>query len=234
MPEEHCFGSLQTLRVRVAALDAAGSPLTGLHGYVTDALIDATIDAEIEEGDEFTVKNASGAICQTYKDCDRFKRATVEMNLCHLDAELLQLLVGGSVIRDLGGAGVGDAIGYEVPTLTSPCANGVCLELWTRAWDSGAPATPPFAGGSTLVYFHFVLPKVKFALGSLNFENDFMTIPVTGFGDENPRITANGPFDDWPADVASRGGITSPLGFFMDSSIPDAACGQISVSSAAS
>lgn len=234
MPEEHCFGSLQTLAVRVAKLDANGSPDTGTNGYVTDAIIDGTIGAEIEEGDEFTQKNAQGAICQTFKDCDRFKRANVELNLCHLDAELLEMLVGGSVIRDLAGPGVGDAIGYEVPSASGECPNGVCLELWTKAWDGSSQATPTFAGGTTIVYFHFVLPKVKFQIGDLNFENDFMTIPVTGFGDENPRITANGPFDDWPADVASRGGITGALGFFLDTTLPTVTCGAIDVPSAAS
>lgn len=234
MSEPHCYGSLQTVAVRVAQLDANGSPATGTNGYVTDAIIDATLSAELEEGDEFTMKNAQGGICQTYKDCDKLKRITVEMNLCHLDSELLALLVGGSVIRDLGGAGVGDAIGFEVPDVSDPCTNGVSLELWTKAWDSSTQATPPFAGGTSIVYFHFVLPKVKFQIGDLTFENDFMTVPVTGFGESNPRVTSNGPFDDWPADVVARGGITKPLGWFFDETVPTPTCELISVSSAAS
>ena len=235
MPEEHCFGSLQTVAIRVAKLDANGSPLTGAgNGYVTDAMIEATIGADIEEGDEFTVKNAAGSICQSFKDCDRFKRATVEMTLCHLDAELLTMLVGGSIIRDLAGTGSGDALGWETAGADDACVNGVALELWTKAWDGSSQATPPFGGGSTIAYFHFVLPKVKFQLGDLNFENDFMSIPVTGFGDENPRITSNGPFDDWVSDIVARGGITGALGFFLDTTKPTVACGAIAVPSAAS
>lgn len=235
MAEPACFGSLQTVAVRVATLTVAGGPNTGaLHGYVTDAVIDTKIDVEIEEGDEFVLKNAQGAICQTYKDCDRFKRVTIEMNLCQLDAELIQLLCGGSVMRDLAGTGLGNAIGYEVPHVTDACQNGVCLELWTKAWDTSVQATPPYAGGNVAAYFHFVFPRAKFSLGSLNLENDFMTIPVKGFGDENPQITSNGPFDDWPADVSARGGVTGAMGFFLDTTKPTPACGAITVSSAAS
>lgn len=235
MPEPHCFGSLQTVAVRVAALDANGSPSPGASkGYVTDAVIEATVGVEVEEGDEFTLKNGWGGICATYKDCDRVKRVTVEMTLCQLDGELLSLLVGGSNIADLGGAGVGNSIGYELGDIDDACANGVCLEIWTKAWDGTSQATPAFAGGNTVVYHHFVMPKVKFQLGDLKFENDFMQVPVKGFGDSNPRITANGPYDDWSADIVARGGITNSLGWFMDATLPVAACGFKTVSSAAS
>lgn len=235
MPEPHCFGSLQVCRMRIAKLNASGSPLTGaLNGYVTNALIEATVDLEIEEGDQFTLKNGCGEICQTFRDCDRLVGASIEMDLCHLDAELVAFMTGSSVIRDLGGAGSGNAIGMEFAGTDDACADGVSLEMWTKAWDNTVQATPPFAGGNTNVYFHFVFPRTKFHVGQLTFENDFMRVPVAGFAEENPRITSNGPFDDWPADIAARGGITNIGGFFLDSTIPTAACGAISVSSAAS
>ena len=235
MSEPHCYGSLQTVALRVAQLDVNGSPDDGAaNGYVTDAVIDVTLGADIEEGDEFVLKNGSGAICQTYRGCDRMKRATIEMNLCQLDAELLQLLIGGSVIRDLSGAGVGDAIGYEVADVDDACPYGVCLELWTLAWDGSEQATPPFAGGNTIVYWHFVLPRAKFQIGDLTIENDFLTVPVTGFSEANSRVTSNGPFNDWPADIVSRGGITKPLGFFLDSTVPTPTCDRIAVTSLAS
>lgn len=235
MPEEHCFGSLQVCRLRVAKLDANGSPSTGAAtGYVSNALVQATVDLEIEEGDQFTLKNGCGEICQTFRDCDRLIGASIEMDLCHLDAELIAFMTGSSIIRDLGGTGDGDTIGMELASSDDACPNGVSLELWTKAWDSNVQATPPFLGGSTLAYFHFVFPRTKWQVGQLTFENDFMRVPVRGFAEENPRITANGPFDDWPADIAARGGITNIGGFFLDSTIPTASCGAIEVPSAAS
>lgn len=234
MPEEHCFGSLQVCRLRAARLDANGSPLTGTYGYVSDALVEATVDLEIEEGDKLTQKNGCGNICQTFRDCDRITGASLELKLCHLDAELISFLTGSTVIRDLSGTGQGDAIGMEFPASDDDCPNGVSLELWTKAWDNTQQATPPFLGGGTIAYFHFVFPRTKFQMGQMKFENDFMEIPVSGFANENSRITANGPFDDWPADIAARGGFTNVGGFFLDDTIPTASCGAISVPSAAS
>lgn len=229
-----CYSSLQVCRLRVALLDGNGSPDDGAaNGYVTDAIINAKLGVEVEEGDEFTIKNGCGAICAQYKDDDRVKGATIGLELCHLDAYLISLLTGGSRILDLGGAGSGDTIGYELPG-TDGSNPGVCLELWSKAWNGAALATPAFAGGSTAVYFHFVLPLTKFQLGELTLENGILKVPANGFGRENPRITSNGPFDDWPADVVSRGGITKAMGWFFDTSMPSASCAPVNVTSAAS
>ena len=235
MPEPHCYASLQVCALRVAALDANGSPDNGAaNGYVSDALIEATVSLELEEGDDFTVKNGCGAICQQFRDCDRLKSLSFELQLCHLDAELISLMTGASLITDLSGGGAGDAIGLEFPGIDDACPNGVSLELWSKAWDQSSQATPPFAGGGTNVYFHFVFPRTKWTIGELKFENDFMRVPITGIGEENPRITSNGPFDDWNVDVAARGGITNMGGWFLDTTLPTAECGFITVPSAAS
>lgn len=233
--EPHCFGSLQACMTRVAKLTSSGGPDDGsTNGYRTDALIELTVDPEIEEGVNLRVRNACGSICQTFRDCDKLVGLTFAMQLCHLDAELLAMLTGGSVIRDLSGAGVGNVIGFELPSSEDACPNGVSLEEWSKAWDNSAVATPAFAGGSTAVYFHWVFPKTQWQIGQLKFENDFMRVNVTGFALENPQITANGPFDDWPADVAAYGGITNLGGWFFDTTLPSAACGSVAVSSLAS
>lgn len=235
MSEPQCYSTVQLCAMRVAKLDAAGAPDAGTsNGYITDATIEATIGVEMKEGADLEVENGCGSLCAAFKDCDRVKRSTVTMNLCTLDSELLSLLIGGTVFSDLAGAGVGDTIGYELPKISDACPYGVCLEFWTKAWDGAQQATPPFAGGTTPVYFHFVLPRAQFQLGSFDLKNEFGIIPVEGFGDENENVTADGPYEDWPADIASAGGITSALGWFFDSTLPTAACGFAEVTSAAS
>lgn len=216
------FGSLQAVRIRAAKLDANGSPLAGAsNGVVVDGVIQVKMAPEIEAGAEFTTKNGQGGICQTYKDYDRIKRVGVEMTLCNLDAPLISILCGGSAILDLGGPGSGDVIGYELPNYDDAPNYGACLEVWTKAWDGSVQATPPFAGGTTIAYWHFVLPKVKCQVTDLTAENEFMKVPLKGFGDDNPRVTSNGPWDDWPADIIARGGITNALGWFLDTTLPD-------------
>jgi hypothetical protein len=226
MPSPHCYGSLQVCALRVAALDASGAPLPGAsNGYVSDSLIQASVSLELETGDDFTLKNGCGAICQTFRDCDRIKRAAVDLELCTLDSELIALLIGaGTLFTDTG---TGDAIGYELPSSAIDCPDGVSLELWTKAWDGASQAAAPFLGAPS--YYHFVFPKVRWQMGDLTMENEIMSIPLTGIADENPGMDADGPFDDWNADIILAGGFTTVGGWFLDDTLPTAACGYIAV-----
>lgn len=225
MADEFCYTPLQVCALRVAKLTNTGAPDPGVsNGYISDALIQADLGIELEEGDDFTLKNGCGSSCATFKDCDKIKRATIEMELCQLDSELLSLLIGGTLFSDSG-----DTIGMRVPQLADACPNGVSLELWSKAWNGSAQATPDFLGGSTIAYFHWVLPKVQFQLGDVTLENEFVRIPVTGFGEENENLTIDGPYNDWQTGVAAGGGVPSALGWFLDDTLPTAQCGFVEV-----
>lgn len=224
MSDPHCFGSLQVCRLRVAELGTNGVPVEGAAtGYVTDAVIKVDVSTEIEKGDELTLKNGCGSVCQSYQDYDRIKRLSVKMDLCQLDSELISMLVGGD-LYDTGG----DTFGYALPSVNDTPPAGVCMELWTKAWDGTEQATPASTSNNA-AYFHWVLPKATFTLGHITMENDIMTIPVEGYSNENTSLPAHGPFNDWPAAITAAGGITSPGGWFLDDAIPDAACGFIAV-----
>jgi len=226
MPEPQCFAPLNLCAMRVAALSSGGAPQPGAFGYRTDAIATASIGLEIEDGEEFTVKNGCGTIAQTVKQPSKVKGSTVTLELTNFDPALLWLLIGNSRrIVDSGGAGSGEIIGWEAPLVSAAAGNGVCLELWSKAWDSTVQATPAFAGGSTAVYFHWVFPKVIFTLSDLPLQEDFTTTTVEGVGSENPNLTANGPWNDWPSDVAGPGGFSGSVGFYYDSTIPTSVCG---------
>lgn len=219
-----CFSSLQAVAIRVAKLTAAGAPLTGgNNGYATDALIDVTAKVELSTGDEFTVKNGAGAVCATFKNCDNIKRLTLDMNLCQLDAYLLNFLTGAPLFTSGG-----NPIGWQYPSVTAGCPNGVSLEVWTKAWDATQQAVPAFTSPSA-AFWHWVFPKTKWVQGDLKMENNIMVVPVTGTSEENASITANGPYNDWPAAVAGPGGITHVGGVFLDPALPALACAPITV-----
>ncbi len=226
--DPHCFGSLQVCATRVGKLDVNGAPDPGANnGYVTDALIQAGVTLDIRDGDEFELINGCGGICQTFKDCDRILRASISLELCTLDSELISLLLpNGQLFTDTG---TGDAIGFELPPSDEDCPFGTSLELWTKAWDQNQQATPPFLGGSTIAYFRFFFPKVRWQLGDLTLENEILRLPVNGIAEENDQITVNGPFNDFNVDVAAQGGITNVGGWFLDGTIPTAQCGFIPV-----
>lgn len=216
MPSPHCFGSIQACRLRVGRLDAGGAPSPGANNlYVTDALIQIQTTYEIETGEEFTQKNGCGAICQTFKEDDKIKRVTLELQLCQFDYELLEMLLGATLITsDL--VTPGGAIGIDLPPSTAGAQNGVSMEAWTKAWDGGEQ--PVSALGDPL-YHHFVWPKTTWVPGQRTLESGILVVPVSGIGTENSTI-GDGPANDFP--------IWGPEGaelVFLDDTIPDAVCG---------
>lgn len=224
MSDPHCFGSLQVCRLRVAELDAAGEAVAGVsNGYISDAVVKVDVGVEIEQGDELTLKNGCGDVCQSFQGSDKIKRVTLAMDLCQLDSELVSLLVGGTLIDSAG-----DTIGWALPSIDDAAPNGVCLELWTKAWDGTEQATPASLGGAA-AYFHWVFPRATFTLGDVTMENDIMVLPLTGYGNENSSLNADGPYNDWPGAVAAAGGFPTAGGWFLDDTIPEAVCGFVEV-----
>lgn len=179
-------GSLFALGMRVTKLDAAGAPLVGpTNSYTTDALIQAQIGLEYEDGEEIIQKNGAGRICLTYKANDSLKRGTITgLQVCTPDPNILQFMVGGNVLER------GDQqVGYQAPEVGSdPNPNGFSLELWTRAIIDGA-----FAG-----YFWWVLPRANVRpTGEWTLSGaDPMVPEFEGSATQNPNWL-DGPANDW-------------------------------------
>jgi hypothetical protein len=220
MPTQHCFGSLQACRIRLARLEASGHPFEGAgNGYVSDAIVKLDVSVELSEGDDFEIRNGCGAICQTFKADDKIKRLNLSLELCQLDADLLELMAD----CDLFISG-GNTIGWQFPSVSAADNPGVCFEVWSKAWDGTAQAVPALTSPAA-AYWHWVFPKTKWTIGDVTMENDLMTVPLNGTSEENSQITQNGPFNDWPVGAfVSRVG-----GAFFDSAIPAATCAYTTV-----
>ncbi len=242
MPNPNCYGALNIIAVRVATLAANGAPATGANrGYVTSSVTQAKVSPDLLKGVQETVQAGNNNLCQYYRDCDRLKSFDIDMTFCALEPELFNFLTGstaltspGTGIYAAGQSGKGVGAIYSDPTAS--CTNGVCLEFWELAWNQTEQATSTlFAAAGTLTYIHHVFPRVFLQVDDATFDNKFRDIKVTGFARTNSKITINGPFDDWPTAVTQANGFTSGLGgFFYDNAVPTAACGSITVPSAAS
>ena len=211
-----CARIVQACALRVARLEPNGVPDPGANNmYVSDALTQLVVDPQVEEGDEFTVKNGCGAICVNVKDCDRLKRLNVTLGLCYPDPELQELLAGGVVLTNVLPGD--DAVGYGFPRLNeAACPNGVSVELWAKRYDSsGAP-------DSTFPYEWYVLPRVYLQHGGRTHENGPLAIEFAGFAIENENWF-DGPENDWPVD-SDRVYQSIPT-----ASIPTAACGYATI-----
>lgn len=216
MPTPHCFGSVQACAMRVGKLDAAGAPDPGASNlYVTDALIQVQSNYEIEAGQEFVQKNGCGAICQTFKEDDKLKRVTLDLQLCQFDYELLALMLDATLITG-NLVSPGGAIGIDLPSPTSAASNGVSLEIWTKAFDGDEQAV---SAASDPLYHHFVWPKTTWVPGQRTIEAGIMVIPLSGIGTANSTI-GDGPANDFPI-----WGPQGPELVFLDDSIPEAECG---------
>lgn len=140
--------SIAGAAIRVTRLNADGTLITSASGsYVMSTFISVSFTPEYEEGDEFTQKDANGGVCVTYKSPDTLKRVTLEVAICNPDPEFTELVSGGTILST-GGATVGWAA-PEAGVDANP--NGVALEVWSKAIQSGktAPTNP---------YFHWVFP----------------------------------------------------------------------------
>lgn len=205
-----CTGTIQLCRLRLARIDTDGTPLAGAGNlYVTDQQISLSVGVEISEGDDFEQKSGCGAICVTFKDCDRIKRLTLSLSLCTPEPELTQLLLpDGELLVD----GSGNTRGFAYPRIGEPdCPAGVSIEAWVKNIEDGSQH-PDFP------YIRFVFPRTFWQIGEKTLENAIIVHNFTGFGEENQNWL-DGPANDWPytSDRVAQ--------YAFDEEPPDAACG---------
>ena len=185
-------GSLFALGMRLARLAENGAPLVGTqNAYVTDALVQAELGLEYEDGEEIIQRNGAGQICLTYRAPDSLTRGTISsLQICAPDPVVLAFLTGGTIIVD----DEGNPAGYQAPEVGGdPNPNGVSIELWTRAIIAGA-----FSG-----FYWWVLPRAfvrPSGTWALSGEN-----PLIAEFEGNLTQNANwgdGPGNDftWPSD----------------------------------
>lgn len=230
MSDPTCFGSLQVCALRVAVLGSNGAPTPGAeNGYVSDALIKVDLGIEKSKDIDLETESGCGAVCQTYFKEGSIKRATLGMSLCELDIQLGQMLVGGALYS----TDTDVPIGWELPRVNDAAGNGVCLELWTKAWDTSEQATPA-ALSNAAAYWHWVFPRARFGLDKMTMDSSFLDFALTGNSGENSNMSHRGPFQDWPDAVADAGGVKAVGAVFLDTDLPDATCAFIEVPAQAS
>lgn len=212
MPAITCTPQVSACLIRVSRLDSSGTPVESATGsYVSDALTTLTVTPEIEEGEEFIVKNGCGIPCVNYKAPDTIKRLTVELTLCTPDPRLHEILSGGTVLTD------GEAVGWAMPALAEEISpNGIAIELWAKRIGDDGSDDPDFP------YARWLFPRVKLTPGARTFEFGPLSSPFTGNGYENPQFL-NGPTNDWPV-ASSKAMQWIPV---TEDDLPDVSCDYV-------
>lgn len=211
-------GSLQLVRLRIALLNADGSPKVGTkNAYVTDQMVKLTPSPQYTDGDEFSQQNGAGSNCIDYKDDDTLKRIDLTLELCTPDPEFTQLLMGGTLLTDPDEVGGPTTIGYAMPPIGKLADRPVSVEAWTKAITGGAQAAP-------LGYWRHVFPRTRsWRLGDRELSNTILATTFTGQGVENP-LFGNGPFDDYFLNDSDR-----VYSAGRDATIPAASVGTIAI-----
>lgn len=193
--------------LRVTRLDGCGNPVPGPDSVVaTKGFISVGLTSNTEEGDPISVTNANGDICISDTPAPKVTGFGVEVTLCGVDPNLVNLLTGQPLVYD--GADVPEPVGFRINTSVSLDDSGFAMELW-----SGVPAAACVPGqGQNFGYL--LLPFVKGGvLGDLTVENGPVNFVVTGAQTKDGSGWGVGPYDV----VLDGDGDESPLLEAIDS-----------------
>lgn len=215
MANQTCDQLLQIHHLRVVRLDESGEVLAGASSLYEHTRPIALGYTEVRpDRVRFEQPDGAGETCGLFQGPPR-KPETVDLtlDLCKLDAELLEMLLGGVLLTN----GSYGTIGYQAATDADINTDGVAIEAWSIAWDGN---TRKLYLGQPAWYRH-VFPKTTWSLGQITMNNDgFSTIPLTGVGEVNAQYGTGLPDDPFPATMGSH-----PYSWVLDDSIPDGECG---------
>lgn len=175
--------------LRATRLDGCGNPVPGPDAVVvTKGFISVGLTSNTETGEAISVTNANGDICISDTPAPKVTGFGVEVTLCGVDPNLVNLLTGQPLVYD--GAVDPEAIGFRINTAISLDDSGFALELW-----SGVPAAACVPGQGQN-YGYLLLPFVKGGvLGDLTVENGPVNFVVTGAQTKDGSGWGVGPYD---------------------------------------
>lgn len=211
---KQCTGSIQAVRLRIGLLAANGAPAPSSNGLiVSDSLIQINWKVVLKAGAQLELENGTGGICASFQGRDKVKSVDLDMQLCVLDAEQIELQTGGGLVTVDG-----ESVGWTLPDVNEEIDREVSVEAWSLAWDGDEQATD----GADALYHHWVWPRTTWTFGDGGLSSDFLRVPLVGHG------TSNANFGDGPGNDLPWGVFTTPMGEFVDDQpLPDAACGYL-------
>ena len=179
-----CVAPIKGTVMRVVRLDACGAPVTGTDAQVVSkGFISINPSPQYEDGEEFIQRNAAGELCVNEKDADALKRIDLTIQLCNVDPDLIELILGARLIKDGS-----DSIGFALSE--APSTAKFALEVWQKI-AGGA------CGGGSEQWVHHVFPWVENGrLNDFTIEYGPTTYELAGSTHRNPSY-GSGPHNLW-------------------------------------
>lgn len=169
----NCFTPIRGRRMRVTRVDTIGRPVPGpCSTVVTSGFVNVEMTAEIEEGEETTVRTAGGDLCVSERGCDQLKWINISVEFCQVDPDLFSMInPTWTKLLDCNG----ETIGWEESHNYS-CDAGFALEVWSDV--TGYTPKDPNAQGA---WVYYLLPFiVGGTLGDMTIENGAVSFTITG------------------------------------------------------
>lgn len=209
-----CYNVLRVCHLRVLRLADDGSVTESAEArYEHDAPILFGYTPQSPDREEFEQLNGCGNECAYFISPPKAVRsAELQLELCTLDAELLELLLGGALITDTG-----DTIGYQSSTDATVNVDGVAIETWSIAWNQRERA---LVAGSPGWYRH-QFAKTQWTQDQLTTDNSgFSTVTLSGTAEVNSGFGTGFADDPAPASIGE-----SVYQWFTVGERPTGACG---------
>jgi len=207
-----CFQPIKGRVFRMTRLDECGTPVVGASSVVANGFISIGGSLDYEDGEEFTRKDAWGDLCLNEKDCPALKRLNLDLMVCTIDPEAVEIAAGNRLITEAG-----DSIGFFGSE--DRVCSGFSLEVWQKAKGPTCdPLTPTWAYWLFPWVTNTKIGDVEIANSPLEFS---MTAETAGSGAQAGTL---GPYDTLP--VGNLLTATDHYALFLSATQPPAAtCG---------
>jgi len=215
-----CSQMLKLCHLRILRLTAAGAVAAGddaLYEFGKPVLFGYT---EVRPDPEHLEQlDGCGDVCAVFDGpAKAVQSVTLKLQLCEENAEIDELLLGGSLISE--GTGPGNTIGYLAATDATVNADGVGIETWAYQWAGKQRA---LKDGQPGWYRHF-FSKTTWTKDEVTQQNGFTAPAYTGTGTVNSTFGTGLVADPLPVAIGD-----SAYGWFIDDAKPEPACGYQAV-----
>lgn len=171
----YCVAYVRGRRMRVTALDECGAPPaegTPNSMAVSKGFVSVDVEVDVEDGDEFIVKNADGDLCINSRSPDAIKRLNLTMEFCQVDPGLFSLITGMEL--ELDQAPDLDVAGFRLNEGTVD--TNFALEVWQGIANAECVVGEGYPSGYNL--FPWARNGV---LQGYTIENDAATFTITAW-----------------------------------------------------
>ena len=140
MATSTCATPIKGPHLRIVALDACGIPVTGAGGLVavSSGFVQAEMEPQYEDGEEFFERNAAGDACVHQKDDPTLKRLQLTVDWCEVNVLLSAYVMDARVLSEGGLPVTGTGVGTGFAVAEGSSTNRFSMEIWQEVAGSGA------------------------------------------------------------------------------------------------